>query len=63
MSAVFASEIARASVADGLAFPDLKQLARLGTSGSHKCHIWRDFKKCLKPSPIRRALRNVTVPV
>ena len=48
MSAVFASEIARASVVDGLAFPDLKQLARLGTSGSHKCHIWRDFRKCLK---------------
>ena len=35
----------------------------MGSSGVHKCHMWRDFKTILKPSQLSVALRNISVPV
>ena len=63
MSASFANEIALAGVDDGIDLSDLKQLAKMGSSGVHKCHMWRDFKTILKPSQLSVALRNISVPV
>ena len=50
--AVEAQETALAAVIDGNADPHIFEIAKLGTFGTHRNHIWRDmYRMCLQFAP------------
>lgn len=55
--------IARAAVADGSNHPDVIALGKVGSSGLHACHSWRDFKRTHLQTPMCNAIGRSRIPL
>jgi hypothetical protein len=58
-----AQRICAAAVADGLKNIDVDRMSRMGSNGAFSGNGWRDFKRMLEPSMIRKALGSFRVSI
>ena len=63
MSAAEIQEIAEVGVDDGIICEQLEILARLGCRGKFPSNCERDLKNHLAPTPLRSALKTLSLPM